>query len=96
MAQTIGQDLVSVQPMSAPIGQLMYMDYQIVNNEPIVEVNRNGRVYDEETFRQSVAEMQQHYMLGELDHPTSEESPMDKAVRKWSHIINSLSGRTEE
>jgi hypothetical protein len=32
-AQTIGLDLVSVQPMSAPVGKLLYFDYQATNDE---------------------------------------------------------------
>jgi len=32
-ARTIGQDLVSVQPMSAPIGKVMYLDYTYKNKK---------------------------------------------------------------
>jgi hypothetical protein len=38
-AQTIGMDLVAVQPMSAPRGELLYMDYQYNNNEPVVGIS---------------------------------------------------------
>jgi hypothetical protein len=50
-AQSIGQDLVSVQPLSAPIGLLTHLDYQFSGNTP----NKNGRIYDkpEEKERQS-------------------------------------------
>jgi len=66
MAQTIGMDLVPVQPMDGPRGELLYMDFQYVNNEPVVmtgntgrrgPTNRNGRVYDEEIYRQSWGDM---------------------------------------
>lgn len=33
-AHTMGVDIVSVMPLSAPRGELMYMDYQYDNNEP--------------------------------------------------------------
>ena len=39
VATTIGLDLVAVQPMDGPRGELMYMDFQYDNNEPIAEVN---------------------------------------------------------
>jgi len=33
-ARTMGTDIVSVMPLSAPRGELMYMDFQYDNNEP--------------------------------------------------------------
>ena len=33
-ARTMGMDIVSVMPLSAPRGELMYMDFQYDNNEP--------------------------------------------------------------
>ena len=38
-ATTIGLDLVAVQPMEGPRGELLYMDFQYDNNEPIAEIN---------------------------------------------------------
>jgi len=38
-ATTVAMDLVTVQPMGARRGELMYMDFQYDNNEPIAEVN---------------------------------------------------------
>lgn len=38
-ATTIAMDLVAVRPMDGPRGELMYMDFQYDNNEPIAEVN---------------------------------------------------------
>ena len=38
-ATTIAMDLVAVQPMDGPRGELMYMGFQYDNNEPIAEVN---------------------------------------------------------
>jgi hypothetical protein len=73
-ARTIGLDLVSVQPMSAPTGELMYFDVQYSGNTP----NQNGRTYevadnDAHTRFNSVIEQlvqnQNNYMLGDLDHP---------------------------
>ena len=41
-ARTIGLDLVSVQPMSAPTGELMYFDVQYSGNTS----NQNNRTYE--------------------------------------------------
>jgi hypothetical protein len=43
-AQTIGLDLVPVQPMSLPTGLLTFMDFNYSGDTP----NRNGRVYHQE------------------------------------------------
>ena len=82
-AQTMGMDLVAVMPLSAPRVELMYMDFQYDNNEPIAVVSghtgrsgpKNNRIYGEETFRQNVMQLhenQQNHIFGELDHPTPE------------------------
>lgn len=111
-ATTIGMDLVAVQPMSGPRVELLYMDFQYDNNEPIVEItgttgrrgpsNRNGRVYNEEIYRQSwgdivqLYENQQNHIVGELDHPTPsidinmtdrDDSAVSRAIQKWSSLI---------
>jgi hypothetical protein len=62
-ATTIALDLVPVQPMDGPKGELFYIDYQYGDNEPVIEhtgttgrrgpINRNGRLHNEEIFRQS-------------------------------------------
>jgi hypothetical protein len=73
-ARTIGLDLVSVQPMLAPTGELMYFDVQYSGNTP----NQNGRRYEiadnDADIRwnniiQQLAQNQNNYMLGDLDHP---------------------------
>lgn len=46
VASLMSNDLVSVQPMAAPRGELFYMDYQYSGDTP----NRNGRVYSGETL----------------------------------------------
>lgn len=97
MAQTIGQDLVSVQPMSAPTGQLIYSDF--ISGGTTTQIN--GRVYAEE-----VIQVAAHSSYGELYHPNSghiemtvndrdAESAIARAINKWSHIIVS-SRRSEE
>jgi hypothetical protein len=72
-ARTIGLDLVSVQPMSAPTGELMYFDVQYSGNTP----NQNNRTYeiadnDADIRRNNIIEQlvqnQNNYMLGNLDH----------------------------
>ena len=110
-AQTIGMDLVAVQPMDGPRVELMYMDFQYDNNEPIAVVsghtgrsgptNRNGRVYNEEIYRQSWGDMvaqlhenQQNHIVGELDHPS--DSVMQKAIDKWSSLIGISSRKKED
>jgi hypothetical protein len=97
----LGLDLVSVQPMSAPIGELMYLDYQY-GVDPIDEtmsattgrrspINRNVRAYDEETYRQNVLQVAEHYntttniemTLNDRDN----ENGVYKAIQKWSNLI---------
>ena len=105
-AQTIGMDLVAVQPLDGPRGELLYMDFQYgvdtatgdsetVTATTVVgrqgPTNRNGRVYDEEIYRQSwgdivqLYENQQNHIVGELDHPS--DSVMERALNKWSSLI---------
>ena len=109
-AQTIGMDLVAVQPMSAPKVELLYMDFQYDNNEPVVmtgntgrrgPTNRNGRVYDEEIYRQSWGDMvaqlhenQQNHIVGELDHPS--DSLIQRTLDKWSSLIGISSRKKED
>jgi hypothetical protein len=110
VGQTIGLNLVAVQPMDGPRGELVYMDYQIVNNEPIFTAQtRDGRVYDEEVYRQSwgdvlpqLHENQQNHIVGELDHPTPEinindrdDSMVYSMLHKWKDIIGASSRRNE-
>jgi len=107
-ATTIGMDLVAVQPMDGPRGELLYMDFQYGvdtatgNSETVTATNRNGRVYDEEIYRQSwgdivqLYENQENHIVGELDHPTpsiditmtdSDDSAVSRAIQKWSSLI---------
>jgi hypothetical protein len=75
-AQTIGMDLVAVQPISGPRVELLYMDFQYgvdtatgdsetVTATTVVgrqgPTNRNGRVYDEEIYTQSWGDIVQLY-----------------------------------
>lgn len=99
-------DLVAVQPISGPRVGLLYMDFQYgvdtatgdsetVTATTVVgrqgPTNRNGRVYDEEIYRQSwgdivqLYENQQNHIVGELDHPS--DSVMERALQKWSSLI---------
>ncbi len=73
-ARTIGLDLVPVQPMSAPTGELMYFDVQYSGDTP----NQNGRIYEVadndadirfNNLIQQLVQNQNNYMLGDLDHP---------------------------
>ena len=116
-AQTIGMDLVAVQPISGPRVGLLYMDFQYgvdtatgdsetVTATTVVgrqgPTNRNGRVYDEEIYRQSwgdivqLYENQENHIVGELDHPTPsidinmtdrDDSAVSRAIQKWSSLI---------
>lgn len=81
-ARTIGMDLVSVQPMSAPRGELMYFDS-----------NRNIEISDE---IRRVWENQQKEIVGvssrafgEMDHPT------DVIDALHYSILNSYTGRSD-
>lgn len=101
VAKTVGLDLVSVQPMSAPIGQLIYLDYQY-GVDPIDEtmsattgrrgpINRNSRAYNDETYRQNVLQMAEHYntttniemTLNDRDN----ENGVYKAIQEWSNLL---------
>lgn len=102
-ATTIGMDLVAVQPMSAPRGELLYMDYQYGvdpatgDSETVTATTRNGRIYNEETFRQNVMQLyenQQNHIVGELDHPS--DSVMERAINKWSSLIGISSRKKED
>jgi len=117
-ATTIGLDLVPVRPMDGPRGELLYMDFQYgvdtatgdsqtVTATTVVgrggPINRNGRVYNEEIYRQSWGDMvaqlyenQQNHIVGELDHPTPEinitvndrdDSIVQRTLEKWKDII---------
>ena len=45
VAQTIGLDLVSVQPMSAPLGTLHYMDYQYGDTKHITRKRKINNIF---------------------------------------------------
>ena len=73
-ARTIGLDLIPVQPMLAPTGQLMTFDFVYSGDTP----NQNGRTYEiadnDADIRwnniiQQLVQNQNNYMLGDLDHP---------------------------
>lgn len=71
-ARTIGLDLVSVQPMSGPTGQLFHMDYQYQNTghtQTHYEVADNDANTRFNNMIQQLADNQNNYRLGELDHP---------------------------
>ena len=107
-ATTIGLDLVAVQPMDGPRGELLYMDFQYGvdtatgDSQTVTATTRNGRVYNEEIYRQSwgdivqLYENQENHIVGELDHPTpsiditmtdSDDSAVSRAIQKWSSLI---------
>lgn len=44
-AQTVGLDLVSVQPMSAPLGILPYMDYQYGNTKRTTRKRKINNIF---------------------------------------------------
>lgn len=46
----IGMDLVAVQPLPAPRGELMFLDFLGTGDTP----DRNGRVYDREVMNEQV------------------------------------------
>ena len=101
VAKTVGLDLVSVQPMSAPIGQLIYHDYQygVDSFDETMSattgrrgpINRNSRAYNDETYRQNVLQMAEHYntttniemTLNDRDN----ENGVYKAIQEWSNLL---------
>jgi len=116
-ATTIGLDLVAVQPMDGPRGELLYMDFQYGvdtatgDSQTVTATTRNGRVYNEEIYRQSwgdivqLYENQENHIVGELDHPTpsiditmtdSDDSAVSRAIQKWSSLIGISSRKVGE
>jgi hypothetical protein len=117
-ATTIGLDLVAVQPMDGPRGELLYMDFHYGvdtatgDSQTVTATTRNGRVYNEEIYRQSWGDMvaqlyenQQNHIVEELDHPTPEinitvndrdDSIVHKMFNKWGAIIENSSRKFGE
>lgn len=106
-ATTIGLDLVAVQPMDGPKGELLYMDFQYGvdtatgESQTVTATTRNGRVYNEEIYRQSWGDMvaqlhenQQNHIVEELDHPS--DSVRQRAIDKWSSLIGISSRKKED
>lgn len=110
-ASTVGLDLVSVQPMGIPSGQLLYMDYDYgTGSSETVAVNvhrGDSRRYHQESFRDMGINLSGYidtFLVGELDHPTpkieinvnpKDESLVYKTLQKWNQIIG-LSSRKRE
>lgn len=72
VARTIGNDLVSVEPMSAPRGELFHIDYQYPNTgntQTHYEIADNDAHIRFNNIIQQLVENQNNYSLGELDHP---------------------------
>jgi hypothetical protein len=100
MSMLIGTDLVAVQPMSAPLGTLMYMDFVYSGDTP----QTNGRVYDREVVERATEETERQSWYGELEHPQieinvnprHEENIISNTLQKWSSIIGVSSRRREE
>jgi hypothetical protein len=76
-ARTVGHDLVSVQPLSAPTGLLTYIDYNYSG------ASRNARVYDEEIFTAHMIPPERFGRTGELDHPDN---------TNWLNIFSGRTG----
>ncbi len=74
-AQTMGLDLVSVQPMKAPKGKLFFNVPQFSGT---TEHNINDRIYDREVMLTQLAEAQN--ILGELDHPNEINLFIDHSI----------------
>ena len=98
-ARTVGLDLVSVQPMSAPVGQLLYLDYDYGTGATVaVNVHRgNDRIYNEEIYRQNVLNIVNHYHdTPIIEHPTPQieinindrdDSLVYKTLQRWNRLI---------
>lgn len=101
-ATTFGQDLVGVQPMDAPSGQLFYLDYNYgTGSSETVAVNvhrgdNNGRIYNEETYRQNVLGLRSYYDEPIIEHPTPkidievndrDDSLVNKILQRWNRLI---------
>jgi len=93
-AQTVGFDIVSVQPMSTPRGELLYMDYQYgvdsIDETISAITGRRGPT------NRNAREMAEHYNstpnIEITINDRDEETAMYKAIQKWSNLIN-VSGK---
>jgi hypothetical protein len=81
-ARTIGMDLVSVQPMSAPRGDLRYFD-----SNRNIEICDDVRQVWENQLNELVGVSSRAF--GEIDHPT------DAIDALHYSILNSYTGRTD-
>jgi hypothetical protein len=114
-ARTVGLDLVSVQPMDGPVGQLLYLDYNYgtgatetvaVNLNRGDKGNNNGRIYNEEIYRQNVLNIVNHYHdTPIIEHPTPQieinvndrdDSLVYSTLQKWETLIGLSSRKREE
>ncbi len=84
-ARTIGMDLVTVQPMSAPRSELMYMDF-VYGNKNIQTTDAVRQVWENQ-LNELVSVSSR--ALGEIDHPT------DAIDAVHYSILNSYTGRTD-
>ena len=89
-SHTIGLDLVSIQPLEAPIGELKFMDYTY--GEQIS--NRNGIVYNEEVVDDIITELHRRQL--EINIEDRDDSLISKALRKWNDVVGISSRRMEE
>jgi hypothetical protein len=104
-ARTLGLDLVSVQPMDGPVGELLYLDYDYGTGATVASSrvsNNIGRIYNEEIYRQNVLNIVNHYHdTPIIEHPTPQieinvndrgDSLVYSILQKWENLIG-LSSR---
>jgi hypothetical protein len=68
ISSLMANDIVAVEPLAAPRGELLYMDYQYSAGTP----NINGRVYDRQDMNDAIRRWENVIdRMGELDHPNN-------------------------
>ena len=68
ISSLMANDIVAVEPLAEPRGELLYMDYQYSAGTP----NINGRVYDRQNMNDAIRRWDNAInRIGELDHPNN-------------------------
>lgn len=88
-AQTIGLNLVSVQPLSPPNGIIFTMDYYY--EDPKAKYKKRKRVVDKLLGKEEEKEDHLTFFNGELSHPDNTNFTIDTKDDNSSNVYNVMS-----
>ncbi len=88
-AQTIGLNLVSVQPLPAPKGLIFTMDYQY--EDPKAKYKKRKKVIDKLLGKEEEKEEHLTILNGELSHPDNTNFTIDVKDDNSSNVYNVMS-----